>query len=194
MTEILKDKLVTAAEKLGWSVCIDESGIWEFEQYTPENEDFIFTVDGDDVVSEVNVYARDFDPDEHVMMWADQAGRDGVPDIRRLIDDADAIKTMLRALSDELRSCVDDVANLYDIGEVIFDITTCIPRFTGVGRPAEGYAYDSRDLCDYIFSCAHEFTVQYPDIGDDYMDTVEEFAVAKLREYFELDEESECVN
>lgn len=74
----------------------------------------------------------------------------------------------------------------YSLGEVIYDITACIPLFTGRGCKAEHYEYDSRDLYTCIFEWAKEFEAKYPDSGFDYLTTVEDFAREKLREYFEL--------
>lgn len=76
----------------------------------------------------------------------------------------------------------------YRLGEVIFDITTIIPLYTGDGMPAESYEYNGRELYGYIFEWAQEFERKHPDPGFDYLDLVEEFAHKKLRWFFELDD------
>lgn len=46
---------------------------------------------------------EDFDADEHAAMWIESRGERGIPSsIRTLIDDADAIKEMLKELADKL--------------------------------------------------------------------------------------------
>lgn len=48
-------------------------------------------------------YARDFDADEHAEMWVRHRGEGGCPSsVRKLIDDADAIKEMLEELANRL--------------------------------------------------------------------------------------------
>lgn len=76
----------------------------------------------------------------------------------------------------------------YMLGEVVFDITTCVPLFTAKGALAENFEYDSRDLYASIFEWAKEFEQKYPQPGFDYMNLVEEFARKKLHDFFELEE------
>lgn len=100
----LHDKLIEAAESLGWSVYEDEGG-FEISKYSPAGEDFSFFVPGKakSLVNQVARYAADFDADEHAEMWVESRGKNGVPDsIRALIDDADAIQEMLDELTEAL--------------------------------------------------------------------------------------------
>jgi len=103
MTEELVTRLVVAAEKLGWSVSVDD-GYWEFEKYSPAGEDFIFSASGDDVVAELLSYYEEFEPDDHVeeLIIAKHNGLAGVPDARTLIEDAEEIEQMLSDLYDDL--------------------------------------------------------------------------------------------
>lgn len=104
MTAKLRARLRAKADELGWSVCFTDDGGWEFGKYSPAGEDFLFYVEGEDIVKEVYGYYEDFDPDEHAKMWVEAQGRvAGVPSsIRTLIDDAEAIDEMLKELADAL--------------------------------------------------------------------------------------------
>lgn len=87
----------------------------------------------------------------------------------------------------EMDAFIEELPDLerYRAGEVVYDITTCIPLFTGKGMPAENLEYDSRELYACIFEWAKEFEEKYPNPGFDYMTMVEEFAREKLRGFFD---------
>ena len=90
-------------DDLNWRFhrCSDGSG--ELESWSPAGEDIVFDIEGKDIPAEVAEYAEDFDPDEHAEMWVEHRGRGGCPStIRELVDDADAIKEMLKMLADAL--------------------------------------------------------------------------------------------
>ena len=98
----LKDRLYEAADKLGWNIIEDDDGGVDFRQGSPAGEDFGFYIHaGDDIVEETIRYAGDFDVDEHIEMWAEakRGGTSGVPSIRTLVEDADAIQEMLDELA-----------------------------------------------------------------------------------------------
>lgn len=103
--KILENKMIEAAEKLGWSITIDRSdGTWEFSQGSPAGEDFSFTAGGTDlesVIEDVKDYACHFDIDEHIEMWigARRNGVAGVPSTWELVADAEAIDKMLQELA-----------------------------------------------------------------------------------------------
>lgn len=107
----LTDKLIEAAEALDWSVGICNETEWEFEKYSPAGEDFIFSVvvdDPEDLWREVMRYAVEFDPDEHAEMWVKARGNvSGIPSIRTLVEDADAIDEMLDELAEALREVTE---------------------------------------------------------------------------------------
>jgi len=104
--------IISRAEKLGWCVTdsrkagfLDE-GVTEleFSKYSPAGEDFSFAVEGDSpdsIIEEIRSYSADFDTEEHIEMWvkARHNGR-GVPSIKELVEDADAIENMLRELAE----------------------------------------------------------------------------------------------
>lgn len=107
----LKTMLLVKADELEWSVHID-GDYWEFEKYSPAGEDFIFSVTVEDVKNvwrEVRQYANDFDTEEHIEMWVEAKKNlvSGIPSIRRLVEDADAIDEMLDELADALREVTD---------------------------------------------------------------------------------------
>lgn len=102
------EKMIQIAESYGWAVNMDSDSI-EFNQSSPAGEDFSFTVltkdasDAESLAAEVRSYADSFDTEEHVKMWVDAQGSvSGVPDIKTLVEDADAIQEMLNDLADAL--------------------------------------------------------------------------------------------
>ena len=103
--KILENKMIEAAEKLGWSITIDRGdGAWEFRQSSPAGEDFSFTAGGADpesIIEDVKDYACHFGIDEHIEMWieARRNGVSGVPSTRELVTDAEAIDKMLQELA-----------------------------------------------------------------------------------------------
>lgn len=107
-------------EDLEWDCHKCDDGTLELEKHSPAGEDFIFTIDGEDIPREVRGYAEDFDADEHVDLWMEGRGKRGVPDSWRvLIDDAEAIQKML----DELAEALESVQTNCDLGT--YDCTTC---------------------------------------------------------------------
>ena len=107
------DELLDKAEELGW--CIRESDTeWEFIQNSPAGEDFFFDISVSDVhnagdmVREIRSYANDFDEEEHAKMWIEAQGKvSGVPDVKTLVKDADAIKLMLNELASAMENALE---------------------------------------------------------------------------------------
>lgn len=91
--------LVQKATDLEWSVDIDGK-CWEFEKYSPAGEDFCFALHGEDIIDELQKYYDSFDPEEHIidLLIAKRNGFPGVPDVKTLCDDADAIDNMIYEL------------------------------------------------------------------------------------------------
>ena len=82
-----------------------EEYVAEIETYSPAGEDVLITIwyDGTtkDFIREFARYADDFDAEEHAAGW--YGANNGEPDsLRELLDDADAIKTMLCDMSAKL--------------------------------------------------------------------------------------------
>lgn len=102
------------AEELGWE-CYRYSfeykgtrSIIEFRKHSPVGEDFFFELDANEFLAEnVRWYEKNFDTEEHIMMWvvAKQNGSvSGIPDIKTLVRDADDIKQMLKELADAVEN------------------------------------------------------------------------------------------
>lgn len=107
------DKQVIEISKgLGWCANIID-GEYEFEIYSPAGEDFVFYIPVNDnplmIVDAIRDYADDFDIDEHVELWIDGRGKNGVPEsIRELVEDAEEIKSMLDDLAEAMRKLVHE--------------------------------------------------------------------------------------
>lgn len=99
--ERLNPKIIKIAEKLDWTVKEYEDGTAEFSHYSPAGENFSFTVNAENAAQEIYEYYDKFDVDDHIEMWveAKQNGVAGVPSIRRLVEDAEAISEMLKVLA-----------------------------------------------------------------------------------------------
>lgn len=97
-------KYIDIIESLDWTVHDCENGILELEKYSPAGEDFIVTVDADDIPGSVYREYISFDQDEHISLWAMASleHTPGVPCIRELVQDAADIEKMLEELSDAL--------------------------------------------------------------------------------------------
>lgn len=109
--EILEDFLENKLSNLGWNFsinhCANGNEIY-ISKHSPAGEDFGFEIEGttvEEIIKEIEEYAYNFDADEHAMLWIGSCGRNGVPSIRGLIDDADAIQDML----DELAEAVSKI-------------------------------------------------------------------------------------
>lgn len=102
----IEKKYLEVLNNLNWnifSVCAD--GSFGLRKYSPAGEYYCFAAYADTIVEDVGNEAEHFDVDEHVMTWADKRGHNGVPDtIRELLEDAEAIKTMLNELADALEN------------------------------------------------------------------------------------------
>lgn len=114
--------------------------------------------------------------------WTDERAfseNDVVFEIRFLSDNLLALAT-LDELPDEKQ---------YRFGEIVFDITTCAVQIMQEIADARPLAqYDSRELYYCISQWSEEFMAAYPN-PEDYLDKVDEFAYAKLREHFWLEED-----
>lgn len=74
----------------------------EYSFYTPAGEDFCFVVSKPNEHGELWDYANNFDVDEHVELWMDKRGKNGVPQtVRELVEDAEWIRDRLLVLAEE---------------------------------------------------------------------------------------------
>lgn len=77
--------------------------MWSSKSTPPAGEDFIFGVQKGNFVKNVREYADGFDVDEHVELWIEGRGKNGVPATsRELVEDAEAIRDMLNELATSL--------------------------------------------------------------------------------------------
>lgn len=104
------EKLLDKAEETDWTYHIykeyDGRTYVELEKYSPAGEDFVMTIDFieespiQSFLDELVDYYSDFDVDEHVEMYANCRGENGVPEtFRELVEDAEAIEEMIEDLS-----------------------------------------------------------------------------------------------
>lgn len=103
--EVIKE----AAEKCDWGVHEYDNEI-EFESWSPMGENYVFSVSKDNIVDELQEYYNNYDPDEHAEEWVEARahGVQGVPSIRDLLNDADAIDKMLENLTIEVCNAIHD--------------------------------------------------------------------------------------
>ena len=98
-------------DKTYWNVTRDKYDLfenWILSQDTPEGEDFSFIIpyvtNSKNVLDGINKSYNDFDVDEHVKLYINSLGKDGVPDsISRLLVDAQWIKNNIEALAKEVQ-------------------------------------------------------------------------------------------
>ena len=101
----MDEKLREKAEELGWSLYEDDNGGIELGKYSPDGEDFSFYIhEKENLVEATREYANGFDAEERIrgLLNAKANGFAGVPDIKTLVKDADAIQEMLNELADVL--------------------------------------------------------------------------------------------
>ena len=110
-------KMLHKAEEAGWWwKSWAEDGLRprtyvEMGRHSPAGEDFSMIIDYDaenqcqSFRDGLESYYEDFDVDEHIEMWieARRNGTAGVPSIRELVEDAEAIEAMILELSQTLR-------------------------------------------------------------------------------------------
>lgn len=99
MDNELNDKIIAILEDSGWGISEDENKIY-IETHSPAGEHLIITLCKEKLIEDLKEYYIDFDPEEHVeeLIIAKHNGLQGVPSVRTLIEDADAIKEMLGKL------------------------------------------------------------------------------------------------
>lgn len=100
----LNPKYREICENLGWNINECDDGTVEVCQASPAGEDFFFAASTKNFPKEVDEYADNFDPDEHIEMWieARKNGVSGVPTTRELVHDAEEIQKMLQELAEAL--------------------------------------------------------------------------------------------
>ncbi len=105
----MKEKYIEVCERLDWSIHEYKDGSVDVAKQSPAGEDFSFGVSSENFVEEVKMYAAYFDVDEHVELWVNGRGKNGVPSrIRELVEDAEAIDKMLQELAAAMAEVEDD--------------------------------------------------------------------------------------
>lgn len=102
-------RIVECAERLGWQVEKFDDGMVEFKNSSPAGEDISFTVSAENAEQEIYATYEGFDVDEHIEMLVDakRGGLAGVPSIRRLVEDAEAISDMLEQFAEAIVICME---------------------------------------------------------------------------------------
>ena len=182
------DELLDKAEELGW--CIHESDTeWEFIQNSPAGEDFFFDISASDVhnagdmVREIRSYANGFDAEEHAKMWIEAQGKvSGVPDVKTLVKDADAIKLMLNklasAMEDVLEGKPDDEDDRAELSlrqiDRLDEIDNAMYRFLLVllEKDADEFDWDMNHIGEAVDAVqdvmlSHGFDIHRPYVEDD---------------------------
>lgn len=112
----ISNRIIEVLEENDWKVydVTEQDGKYyvEIENYSPADENIVETVwfDGtnEGFIEGMKELAESFDIDDHVEMWVDERGKDGVPGtVRELLDDAEAIKDMLNKTYNALLHIVD---------------------------------------------------------------------------------------
>lgn len=98
------EALKCKAEALEWSWYDDGDGCIQLGKYTPAGEDFFIIVRAPSFAADVRAASDWFDAEEHVreLLNAKVNGFTGIPDVKTLVEDAEAIQEMLNELADAL--------------------------------------------------------------------------------------------
>lgn len=95
MYQVIQDIL----EEENWGWIENSEGDITIEWYSPAGEDFLMELDKENPAIDFIAQAKDFDIDEHVMLWAENRGENGIPStIEELLEDAKAIKEELEKI------------------------------------------------------------------------------------------------
>lgn len=103
------DKVVDVCEALDWKVSTPKGNdsYWEFEKFSPAEEDFCFSIQAKNLTelkAELQYYYETFDREDHVyeLLEAKRNGFRGVPDLDTLVQDSQDIEDMLEELAMEV--------------------------------------------------------------------------------------------
>lgn len=121
MTYELTERERKVIEDLGWTICAVIGDATEvcihIENYSPAGEDLceeIYVYKDDTLAEAARRWADSFDVDDHVRLWIDSIGKNGVPDsVVELVSDAKEIQQMMKDLALSLAE-----AEAEDCGEV----------------------------------------------------------------------------
>ena len=99
-----QDRIVDAAEAIGWTVKFDSDKSVRFSRYSPGGEDLESEYEFEDLAHlarQIRETSDDFDVDEHVYMWLNAKfhGCGSVPGAEELVEDAKEIENMYEQLA-----------------------------------------------------------------------------------------------
>lgn len=109
----IEQKYLDILEQFDVMICDDDGETVELEWYSPAGEDFLFAAEADRFAESIAEYSAYFDKYEHVEMWVCakyEGSTRGIPSIRELIEDADAIERFLQNLAAALMDARDEGA------------------------------------------------------------------------------------
>lgn len=106
----LMEALKRKAGDLDWSWDEDGDGYVQLGKCSPAGEDFFIIVNAGNLVDEIRDYSNSFDTERHVhdLLDAKDNGFGGVPGLKELVEDADAIQEMLEELADALEAVEEE--------------------------------------------------------------------------------------
>ena len=106
------ERLKEIIEENGWTIEEvsfggNDKGL-ELFKYSPAGEDFSFVVnsadDPNEIIKNIFEYEDEYDPNEHMSIWVENAGQNGTPDLMTLAEDAKDIGKMIEELADAIRA------------------------------------------------------------------------------------------
>lgn len=106
------ERLKEIIEENGWTIEEvsfggNDKGL-ELFKYSPAGEDFSFVVnsadDPNEIIKNIFEYEDEYDPNEHMSIWIENAGQNGTPDLMTLAEDAKDIGKMIKELADAIRA------------------------------------------------------------------------------------------
>lgn len=120
--KIMLGKIFSIMQELEWNVGTpkrnkESNTELEVETWSPAGENIvdylIFDGTPDDLLRELKERYDSFDVDDHVAMWVEaRQSRSGIPNIRTLVDDADAIEDMYLKLYESVEKLLN-ANNIY---------------------------------------------------------------------------------
>lgn len=112
------EQITTVAANLGWQVetstCEPNLVEFDFQRYTTMGQDFNFHSemkgnDTDSLLSEIEKYYEDFDPDYEAYLWigTDGHGKHGAPyHIKDIVTDMEESEAMIKTLYETLKTVI----------------------------------------------------------------------------------------
>lgn len=106
----LLEALKRKAEELDWSWDESDDRYVQISKYSPAGEDFFLVLNAGSLVDEIRDWSNSFDTERHVheLLDAKDNGFRGVPSLKTLVEDADAIQEMLEELADAMEAVEEE--------------------------------------------------------------------------------------